>query len=819
MRLGMRVKNMPESIQQDTTNTKLEQALYYLKKLDWSIIPVGTDKKPLIEWKKYQKKKPTKEEVTHWFTIYLTANIGIITGKISNLVVVDIDTRHKGDNKAFNRIATVMAKTGGGGWHYYFLYEENIQNQVGIQKGIDIRGEGGYVIAPPSLHQSGKPYEWVMSPGATEILPLPDFVKKWLSKKGSNNNKSNWNPKVLNGVEDGERNESAASVAGKLLARFPIIEWETEGWKLFQGWNRQNKPPLSEDELRDVFNSIKKREAEKHNSKDDRSLANKLLEGILDSKIIFFHDQYKEGYASLTGDGCEVLKLRSKAFRQWIAKFAWDQYEKIPSSEATAGIIQTLEGIARFNGKLFELSVRIALHDNAIWYDLGRSAVRIDSYGWKIIETPPILFRRFPHQLPQVTPISGGDVKAINDFINLQTEEERLLFLVYTISAFIPDFPHPIFVLFGPQGSGKTTPHRLLKSLIDPSVLAELSAPDSEREFAQQASHHWYFYLDNLSSLPKWLSNAIAKACTGAGFSKRELFSDDEDIIYSFKRVMGINGINLVVESADLLDRSILLGLDRIGKNKRRKEKEFWEAFEEVKPSLLGAIFDTASKALKEYPTISLQSHPRMADFASWGSAIAKALGYSMDEFLHAYNNNISQQNEAALEASPVGTTIIAYMSDRDNWEGTASDLLIVLEKQAEELKINIKSRDWPKDPSWLTRRIQLVHSNLTEQGIRVIRDDKSRPRRIFLSKIEENAVVPDDGDGESPNNINTSTVSASSTQNADGKDDSQKRLSQSPSTGATPPTPFSAIKDGYSEEDLEEVGQLEFETGEEYES
>lgn len=819
----------PTTIIQNNTNRCLEQALSYLEHQGWSVIPVGVDKKPLIEWKLYQQEKPTREEVTQWFTTYPTANIGIVTGKISNLAVIDIDTRHNGDNKAFNRVTTVTAKTGGGGWHYYFLYEEGIQNQVGVHQGTDIRAEGGFIIAPPSIHQSGKSYEWTMSPQATEILPLPDFVKEWLSKKGKTAGKSNWNPDVLDGVKEGGRNDSAASVAGKLLARFPITEWETEGWKFLQGWNRQNNPPLSEEELRNVFDSIKKKEADKHNNEEDRSLANKLLDGILDSNLVFFHDQYKEGFVSFTGDGREVLKLRSKAFRQWIAKFAWDEYEKIPPSETISGIIQTLEGIARFDGTLYELSVRIASYDKAIWYDLGKSVVRIDSSGWKVIDSPPILFKRFPHQVNQVIPMVNGDVKVLNRFINLQNEEERLLFLVYTIAAFIPDFPHPIIVLYGPQGSGKTTPHRLLKSLIDPSVLTELSAPDSEREFAQQASHHWYFYLDNLSSLPKWLSDAIAKACTGAGFSKRELYSDDDDIIYSFKRVMGINGINLVVESADLLDRSILLGLERISKNKRQKEKEFWEAFENVKPVLLGAIFDAVSKALREYPTISFSSHPRMADFASWGSAIAKALGYTIDEFLDAYNGNISQQNEAALDASPVGTALIMYMNDRDLWEGTASDLLNVLEKQAQELKINIKSRDWPKDPSWLSRKLQLVHSNLAEKGIKVIRDEKARPRRVVIQKIQENTVVPvgtDEEDGKAPNNLTPSI------DNGVGDGVAVNGLLQQATTEATPPTPYSPNnreevapdgqlgllkdykqeKESYSDKELENIDELEFE-------
>src|SRR5258708_5140361 len=200
--------------------------------------------------------------------------------------------------------------------------------------------------------------------------------------------------------------------------------------------------------------------------------------------------------------------------------------------------------------------------------------------------------------------------------------------------AFIPGFPHAILVLFGPQGAGKTTPQRLLKSLIDPSALKVLSAPDSQKEFVQLAMHHYFFFFDNLTFIQEWLSNCLSRAVTGDGFSKRELFSDDDDIIYSFQRIVALNGITLVAQKADLLERSILLGLERIPKNKRRTEKEFWKTFEQKKPYLLGAIFDSVAEAIKRYPNIQLTEHPRMADVMDWGCAIAETLGYTQEQFI-----------------------------------------------------------------------------------------------------------------------------------------------------------------------------------------
>lgn len=778
----------------NTINTKLEQALFYCEELGWSIIPVNRDKTPLIEWKKHQNQKADSNEIRAWFKAFPEVNIAVVTGKISNLVVVDIDPRHGGDKKYFKDIKTIFAKTGGGGWHYYFQYKEGVKNQVQIRAGVDIRGEGGYVVLPPSNHKSGNAYEWILSPrSTTPLAPIPTFIEIWqLPEETTNNPISKWSPEILKGVTEGSRNESAASLIGKLLKRYPIEEWESEAWRLALGWNQLNNPPLSETELRSVFNSIKKTELAGRKEGKQPSLVIQLVESIKNIDVILFHDQYKEGYVAVYGDGKKVIKIRSRQFRQWIAYYAWRQFQKIPSSETILSLTQTLEGQALFEGNEYYLSVRIAYYNNAVWYDIcdGR-VVKINKSGWNIIENPPILFRRFTHQSQQAIPQQGDNIKDLCNFINLKSKREQLLFLVYTIASFIPNFSHPLLVLYGPQGSGKTTPLKLLKSLVDPSILQIMSAPDSDREFIQLASHHYFFFLDNISSLSGWLSDSLARTSTGEGFSKRELYSDDDDIIYSFQRTIGLNGINLVVEKADLLDRSILLMLDRIPKQLRREEKDFWESFEVIKPRLLGSIFTAVSLAMREYSLIQLSSRPRMADFTRWGCAIAKVLGYKEEDFLNAYSHNINSQNEAALEASPVGTAMISFIEEGGDWEGTPSELLEILESVVEKLKINIKSnKKWPKDPSWLTKRIQQIHSNLADQGIMVTKDETARPRKIRIQKVRENADVPDMASKIPEIKSNTNpTPNTQVSQISDEHGVRENIASEKPSSAPTPPT------------------------------
>ncbi len=148
-------------------------------------------------------------------------------------------------------------------------------------------------------------------------------------------------------------------------------------------------------------------------------------------------------------------------------------------------------------------------------------------------------------------------------FLNVQEKDQPLL-LPALITDFLPDIPHPIKDFFGEKGSGKSLGQRVLRRLVDPSAVESLSFPGTVGELVQQLSHHYAPVYDNIDDLSPALSDLLCRAVTGEGFSKRELYTDDEDIIYSYRRVISINGINVVATRPDLLDRTILIGLSRI---------------------------------------------------------------------------------------------------------------------------------------------------------------------------------------------------------------------------------------------------------------
>lgn len=165
----------------------------YRDRHGFSVIPVKPDKKPFISWAEFQKRKPTDDEIEEWCSKYPKAMIGIVTGSISGIVVIDCDTED-----GFNAVRNLLpqdfilptARTPRGGWHLYFDQPENgeeITIGTNLLSGVDFRGNGGFVIAPPSMNDSRMKYEWMEGMSLNEIAPasMPDALyNKLITYKG-----------------------------------------------------------------------------------------------------------------------------------------------------------------------------------------------------------------------------------------------------------------------------------------------------------------------------------------------------------------------------------------------------------------------------------------------------------------------------------------------------------------------------------------------------------------------------------------------------------------------------------------------------------
>jgi hypothetical protein len=242
----------------------LKAALAYLD-LGFNVMPVNPKtKRPYKEWLHLQTERVEPYEVEGWWLAYPEANVAIITGSISNLVVFDLDTQAAQDHVSQHGTPrTPMSRTSKG-LHIYLSYPSIlVGNKTDKKIGMDVRGEGGYVVAPPSVHMTGFKYKWTdLHPWNTEIKGMYPWMIDYTQEGSSAEPKDRgWQCELLQGIEKGGRNQAAASLAGRFLNKELSEEEITE---ILLMWNQRNRPPLPESEVERTVMSM----AAKHNRRD-----------------------------------------------------------------------------------------------------------------------------------------------------------------------------------------------------------------------------------------------------------------------------------------------------------------------------------------------------------------------------------------------------------------------------------------------------------------------------------------------------------------------------------------------------------------------
>ncbi len=508
----------------------------------------------------------------------------------------------------------------------------------------------------------------------------------------------------------------------------------------------KNQVALIQDQLNEIYTELGIELNALEEEDKNQSTTDKLI-SIASERCTLFKDQFNNGFAAIqNGEDDEekslaVYPIKSKFFKQWLSYEYYKLTAKAPNNESLNSAFNVLLGQAVFKGERIHLYNRVAGNEEKIYYDLTWNnwrIVEITPGGWHIIPHSTPIFRRYEHQKPAVYPDTNakvGDFKRLLNYVPLQ-EKDDSLFLVHVLSFFIPNIPHPAVVLYGSQGSGKSTVFQQLRMLVDPSNLEKTAIPKDKKEFIQILAHHYFIPLDNVGSISEEKSDIISRTITGGGISKRQLYTDDDDIIYNFMHCIGINGINVVTTKPDLLDRSILYEFERIPPQQRKEEKKILKEFREDLPLILGGAFTVISNAMNHLLTVrnELNQLPRMADFTVWGEAISRSLGYEPMRFYNSYLNKIKSQNMTALENNVVGELLLEFLKDKDSWQGTANELLNELEDTAELLGLKI-GKGFPKSPNALSRKLNELKVNLIDEGYKITKQRNSRQRLIIIEK------------------------------------------------------------------------------------
>ncbi len=476
--------------------------------------------------------------------------------------------------------------------------------------------------------------------------------------------------------------------------------------------------------------------------KDDKTPTAKVLIDLALKHCTLFHDERGDGYAVTThNDIRRTLKLRGKDFRRWLSGSYYTATKKAANNEAISTAMSVLEAKATFDSPQYELSNRFAMRDSAIYIDMVDAywrVIKITAEGWEIMDKPPVLFRRYSHQKPLPDPVRGGKLSDLHRHLAIKSEEDKRLIEAWLVASAFPNSPRPAPTFHGPQGASKTTSARILKSITDPSVTESVDLGKSPSDLAQILDHHGVPCFDNLTSIPAWAADMLCRAVSGGAFSKRELYSDDSDVLMIFRRPIIITGINIPTHAPDLLDRLLLIELERIPPEQRMDEATFWKGFDADCPGLFGALLDGIAGALKYLPDIKLDRMPRMADFARVACAYAEHTGVGAKTMLDIIMQHTSRQTQEVVDADPVATAIIDLIKERRKWEGTASELLKLLNGSQPPHRPD----GWPKQANGLTRKLNVLHSTLNEVGIS-IRRHKNGERLLTLELKPDSPSAP----------------------------------------------------------------------------
>lgn len=406
-----------------------------------------------------------------------------------------------------------------------------------------------------------------------------------------------------------------------------------------------------------------------------------------------------------------MLRGGKTGLRAELASEYFKRFERAAPQQALADALLVLEGWAR-TAEPVPVHLRVAEHDGVTYIDLGDTQgrmIRISGGRWELVDTAPVLFRRtnVTGALPE--PVRGGDLTALWETVNVD-EEDRPLVLGWLLHALVnSETPCPILSLFSEQGSGKSIATRILVSMVDPSPVPLRKEPKDPEQWVTAASGSRVVGIDNLSWITPWLSDSMCRAVTGDGDLRRALFTDGDLVVFSFRRALIVNGIDIGSMRPDYAERSLIANLRRITGKKRRGEREILDRAARQRPEIFGGLLDLAAKVKAVLPSIQLDSAPRMADFAYTLAAVDQVLG---TEGLARYLVQSENLSVDSLEIYP----FIVEMRQRirTEFDGTAAELLARVTPQADGWRA---PKGWPKDARTVTGMLRRTAPALRSAG------------------------------------------------------------------------------------------------------
>ena len=442
---------------------------------------------------------------------------------------------------------------------------------------------------------------------------------------------------------------------------------------------------------------------------DDDDVPLAIVQLMVKTGMTLYQDQFGHAVAwVLTNGHKECVRVKSRAMRAILLTLATEAFKATPKPSDIRKAIEILD-LRAYNAPKITLANRRTAETQTVMIDLGDTAWRmitVNQTGWAIKAQESPTFYRTQHQLPLPEPEPGADPYELFTFIPAESEEVKLLVVVWLLASMYPVIACPMLLLIGQQGSGKSVTSKMLRSLLDPSVIPVLGDLEMANLF-QTFQHHAVPCFENVSYFNRNAADIFCRAVTGNGVERRKLYTDSDQVIYSFRRSIIINGIDTPSFRPDFLDRCIIVSRPRIEKFQLLQDVD--NAFEKARPRLLGAFLGLLVKTLQILDRTPAATEFRMADFARFGRAVALSLGKTTNDFDEAYRTVTRQNAFDIIESTPMSRLVkklAAEHAEAKPWQGSLEELLRNLRQSQLQRMIPLLKRTYLAVARWLRTRL-----------------------------------------------------------------------------------------------------------------
>jgi hypothetical protein len=446
-------------------------------------------------------------------------------------------------------------------------------------------------------------------------------------------------------------------------------------------------------------------------------------------------------------DGANIARpLRgTDGLRQELAHAYYEQHKRAPSASALADALAVVEGAAA-QADREPLALRVATHGAGVVLDLGTPdghCVLVKPDGWQLLDRSPVVFRRTELTMPLPVPVRGGRLDRLRDVVNVADESWPLL-VGWLVAALLPEVRHPVLLVAGLQGAGKSTAAANVAGVIDPSAAPLQSPPTDVTGWVLSASGSWVVTVDNLSSVPQWLSDSLCRAVTGDGRVARQLYTDNSLSVIALRRCVVLTAIDPGALRGDLAERLLRVELTRIAPDARRTDSELDADYRAMHPEVLGALLDVVARVLAVLPTVDVPVLPRMAEFARVLAAVDGVTGWGSFG-TYAVQSDVLAADVVAADV--LASAVVDFMGKQTTWTGTPTQLLKLLTKQQYPDDRERRDKQWPKNAAQMTGALKQCTVQLAAVGVVVEHGGTGRgakkQRSWTLTRSDGAGVVP----------------------------------------------------------------------------